>query len=363
MKIKINNILKNKQRSKKKLENIKQDEQENKFNRSNNKLEEQTCYVEPVVKAEEKKIKNKPVFKVYKNGGEIIKYDLNVLTKEKKDTKAVYIRSGARLLNENYESNDKNNFERIKRKKRQRSNKDLPKNSFVLFFFMILLAGASLIFAYKNYDLSNEESYAVYSSIDDKEEATETNIEKKEGEEQNLNSNNNDTKQNEENIASKKTTTNTKKATTSSNNISNKQTTKVVPLNFAKPISGEILKIYSKDKVIYSKTLELWKTHDGIDIKADENTIVKSIEKGTVEKIYDDSFYGKTIVIDHGQGYKSSYSNLGDDIFVKEKQVITKLAKIGKVGKSAIGEIKDESHLHFTLIKNNEISDPTSIFK
>lgn len=137
----------------------------------------------------------------------------------------------------------------------------------------------------------------------------------------------------------------------------------VKPLSFSKPISGEVIKVYSPDKVIYSKTLELWKTHDGIDIKADIGTNVKSIEKGIVEKVYDDSFYGKTIVIDHGQGYKSSYSNLDKDVFVSANQSITKGKVIGKISNTSIGEIKDEPHLHFMLFKDSNVVDPTSIFK
>ena len=46
-------------------------------------------------------------------------------------------------------------------------------------------------------------------------------------------------------------------------------------LVFSAPLKGEIQKMYSTDKVIYSKTLEQWKTHDGIDISADEGTEVK----------------------------------------------------------------------------------------
>ena len=111
------------------------------------------------------------------------------------------------------------------------------------------------------------------------------------------------------------------------------------------------------------KTLELWKTHDGIDISAQVGTSVKSIEKGTVEKIYEDSFYGFTVVIDHGQGYKSSYSNLDKSINIKEKQTISKGQIIGKIAKTSIGEIKDEPHLHFTLFKDNNNVDPTYIFK
>ena len=90
---------------------------------------------------------------------------------------------------------------------------------------------------------------------------------------------------------------------------------------------------------------------------------MKSIEKGTVEKIYEDSFYGFTVVIDHGQGYKSSYSNLDKSINIKEKQTISKGQIIGKIAKTSIGEIKDEPHLHFTLFKDNNNVDPTYIFK
>ena len=134
-------------------------------------------------------------------------------------------------------------------------------------------------------------------------------------------------------------------------------------MTFSKPLNGQIQKPYSIDKVIYSKTLELWKTHDGIDISSQIGENVKSIEKGTVEKVYDDSFYGTTVVIDHGQGYKSSYSNLNSKVSVKEKQKVTKGQVIGKVSNTSIGEIKDEAHLHFTLFKDNNNVDPTYIFK
>ena len=81
-----------------------------------------------------------------------------------------------------------------------------------------------------------------------------------------------------------------------------------------------------------------------------------------MEKVYEDSFYGVTVVIDHGQGYKSSYSNLDSDVNVKVKETVTKGKVIGKISNTAIGEIKDDPHLHFTLIKDNQIVDPSYIF-
>lgn len=285
--------------------------------------------------------------------GDIIKYVPNVVKdkKQNEDSKNEEVK----IENQIKEIDDS----KYNKKVNSNNEKKVPKSSFFLFFLMVLLAVSSVMFAYKNYKNLNQESYSVYSSIDEDNVKNENKTE----EEQSAQSNNKDVIQKQENQNQVGKSDQKSKSATNIKNTTKTQTPKIVPLNFAKPIDGEVQKIYSKDKVIYSKTLELWKTHEGIDIKANENAIVKSIEKGTIEKIYDDSFYGKTIVIDHGQGYKSSYSNLSEDIFVKEKQVIAKLTKIGKIGKTAIGEIKDDSHLHFALMKNNVIIDPSSIFK
>ena len=223
-----------------------------------------------------------------------------------------------------------------------------------MLFCMVILGGASVAITFKAYNLFAKEDYELYAKDNIDENQTVSTI-----------SNSEDTSSKiEDNSSIENNTTNAAEAKVSTNSTSNKKTqTTVKPLSFSKPINGEIQKQYSIDKVIYSKTLELWKTHDGIDIAADIGTNVKSIEKGTIEKVYEDSFYGTTIVIDHGQGYKSSYSNLDKNISVKEKQTVNKGQVIGKVSNTAIGEIKDEPHLHFTLFKDNNNVDPTYIFK
>lgn len=134
-------------------------------------------------------------------------------------------------------------------------------------------------------------------------------------------------------------------------------------LVFAAPLKGEIQKMYSTDKVIYSKTLEQWKTHDGIDISADEGTEVKSIEKGIVDSVQNDSFYGTTIQIEHKSGYRSVYCNLDENVYVTVGECVVKGQKIGKVGNTSIGEYLDSPHLHFMLYLNEENIDPTYIFQ
>ena len=259
-------------------------------------------------------------------------------------------RKGA-YVKDNKKINIKNSLENLFRNKG-----NLSKGYYVLLFGMLVLGTASVAITFKAYNLFAKEDYDFYEQSSDNEEnnvvSTISSIDENANEGENLvNSNAAEAKKSETKGSSNTNTTKTK----------NKVTVK--PLTFSKPLNGQIQKPYSIDKVIYSKTLELWKTHDGIDISSQIGENVKSIEKGTVEKVYDDSFYGTTVVIDHGQGYKSSYSNLNSKVSVKEKQTVTKGQVIGKVSNTSIGEIKDEAHLHFTLFKDNNNVDPTYIFK
>ena len=259
-------------------------------------------------------------------------------------------RKGA-YVKDNKKINIKNSLENLFRNKG-----NLSKGYYVLLFGMLVLGTASVAITFKAYNLFAKEDYDFYEQSSDNEEnnvvSTISSIDENANEGENLvNSNAAEAKRGETKGSSNTNTTKTK----------NKVTVK--PLTFSKPLNGQIQKPYSIDKVIYSKTLELWKTHDGIDISSQIGENVKSIEKGTVEKVYDDSFYGTTVVIDHGQGYKSSYSNLNSKVSVKEKQTVTKGQVIGKVSNTSIGEIKDEAHLHFTLFKDNNNVDPTYIFK
>lgn len=61
--------------------------------------------------------------------------------------------------------------------------------------------------------------------------------------------------------------------------------------NFLAPVSGEIIKDYAVDSLVYSKTLDEWTTHYGIDIRADKMTVVAASEAGTVESIKNDPRY------------------------------------------------------------------------
>ena len=127
-------------------------------------------------------------------------------------------------------------------------------------------------------------------------------------------------------------------------------------MSFCAPVSGEIIKDFANDTLIYSNTLEEWTTHLGIDIKANKTSIVVASEKGTVESIKTDPRYGLTITIAHENDFKTIYSNLLTTEFVLEGETVEKGQTIATVGESASFEIADEpagAHVMFPGIVFN----------
>ena len=126
------------------------------------------------------------------------------------------------------------------------------------------------------------------------------------------------------------------------------------------PLKGRLIRGYAMDSLIYSKTLNQWMTHSGADIAAPKGTEVRSVDKGTVEKVYVDDMLGTTVIIDHGNGIKTVYCGLKKEPPVSEGEVIEARTVVGYIGDTAISECADESHLHFELWKDGLAVDPSS---
>lgn len=156
---------------------------------------------------------------------------------------------------------------------------------------------------------------------------------------------------------------NTNTVNTDNTNVEENKAIENNELNFIAPASGEILKDFADDSLIYSNTLEEWTTHLGIDIKADKTSIVVASETGKIESIKNDPRYGLTITIDHGNNYKTVYSNLLTTEFVQLGESVEKGQTIATVGDTASFEILDEPHLHFEMYKDGNAVNPTLYFK
>jgi murein DD-endopeptidase MepM/ murein hydrolase activator NlpD len=124
------------------------------------------------------------------------------------------------------------------------------------------------------------------------------------------------------------------------------------------PVFGTLYIDYSDTELMYSKTIDSWITHRGIDMKAEEGSPVRASLDGVVSETADDPQWGLTIVLDHGDGVFTKYCNLSTLELVAKGQKVKKGDVISGVGKTAICEIADEPHLHFELIRDNKTIDP-----
>jgi len=130
---------------------------------------------------------------------------------------------------------------------------------------------------------------------------------------------------------------------------------------FVLPLEGKIITDYAMDRLFYSKTLDEWRTHSGIDIEAPRGEAVKAVADGYIKEIKEDPCYGITIVIDHENGYKSVYSNLASASMVSVNQKVKAGDAISSVGNTAVFECADPPHLHIEIYKDDKLIDPKTV--
>lgn len=137
-------------------------------------------------------------------------------------------------------------------------------------------------------------------------------------------------------------------------------TPEVAALEYAAPLTGELIAHYSPDQPVYSYTLKDWRTHNGIDIAAPADTQVLNVADGVVESVATDDLMGNLVVVRHTDGKVSRYASL-NSMAVTEGQVVAKGDPIGTVGQSMLLECGETAHLHYELWNNDKPTDPSSL--
>ncbi len=130
---------------------------------------------------------------------------------------------------------------------------------------------------------------------------------------------------------------------------------------FIRPLVGDIINEFSNGELVKSKTLNVWQTHDGVDIAGANGDKVKSMTSGTVTKIYEDPLWGVCVIIDHGNGYEGHYRNLGKVVVVKLDEQVSAGTVIGTIGDTAECELGEVSHLHFGVKQNDQWVNPLTV--
>jgi len=122
------------------------------------------------------------------------------------------------------------------------------------------------------------------------------------------------------------------------------------------PVSGKVISKFGKQYDAASRT---YVTNSGIEISSELGAPVKSVFTGVIRMITYLSGYGNTVIIDHGHGYYTVYSHLGE-IYVQKNDVVDNNQVIARVGDS--GALAG-SKLHFEIYGGNQTYDPLAWLK
>ncbi|MCE5234520.1 MAG: peptidoglycan DD-metalloendopeptidase family protein [Eubacteriales bacterium] len=128
----------------------------------------------------------------------------------------------------------------------------------------------------------------------------------------------------------------------------------------AAPVEGEIIWGFAIKELIFSRTLEQWMTHSGVDIASPLGSEVHAVFSGTVGSVGEDSQLGVTVTVKHSNDMTTVYSNLKAEPPVKKGQKVDAGALLGYIGDTAVSERGDQSHLHFELHLKDEAVDPST---
>ncbi len=124
------------------------------------------------------------------------------------------------------------------------------------------------------------------------------------------------------------------------------------------PVQGEVERPYSVEALRYDVTMRDWRTHDGVDIAAPLGATVCAAHEGMVASVSRDDLLGTVVTIDHGDGTVAQYANLADTPAAKTGDWVDAGDVLGAVGTSALAEIGQGTHLHFTMTVEGESVDP-----
>lgn len=129
--------------------------------------------------------------------------------------------------------------------------------------------------------------------------------------------------------------------------------------SFVLPVNGQMLNEFSGENLVKNVTLNDWRTHNGVDLKAEVGTEVNASESGTVTKISTDPLWGNVLEVTSANRVVY-YCGLADDIPVKVDDMISVGQIVGKIGTIPC-ESALEAHLHLEVKENDKYVDPMSL--
>lgn len=131
------------------------------------------------------------------------------------------------------------------------------------------------------------------------------------------------------------------------------------PLQSRRPVLGDDVRLTSGFGMRRHPLLQATRMHNGVDWAAPVDTQVIAAGAGRVVQAQYLDAYGNTVVIDHGAGWQTLYSQLSA-FDTKEGDCVVFGAPIGRVGSTGLSA---GPHLHFEVRQDGSPIDPMQVRK
>ncbi len=127
------------------------------------------------------------------------------------------------------------------------------------------------------------------------------------------------------------------------------------------PVVGEVILPYSNLLAIYDPTLDQFRTNDIISIQSVVGQDVKASAEGQVIDVSSNEVNGNYVVIQHGNGWTTTYGQLESNLNVKVGDVVDAGFVLGKTAKPTKYSVALGDHVDFKITHNDQTLNPTSI--
>ena len=129
-----------------------------------------------------------------------------------------------------------------------------------------------------------------------------------------------------------------------------------------RPVSGEILRPFTTDSLLYDETMGDWRTHAGVDYAAENGTRVYAIGDGTVESVTTDELHGTQLTLLLKDGRIATYRGLAEKVKVREGASVRAGDVIGTVSAETVpSEAALGTHLHLEVMDGEQYVDPEAV--
>ena len=128
---------------------------------------------------------------------------------------------------------------------------------------------------------------------------------------------------------------------------------------YTRPVSGQVLAVWSGDDLVYNETLGDWRTHNGVDYACKAGEDVLAPVSGTVESLAAEGNWGVVAAIRDGEGRLWRLSAV-EDAAVRQGDTVTAGQKLGQAG-TITGESALDPHIHLEVLDGDKYLDPVKL--